>query len=96
MSLITTPEDLERLVDPSDRKQLYPYDDGKFWYLVKSPTLTLGEVAHASLTGDLEKFEKWVQEGEVEIYKSIREVPGKLFMCIYFENAYFLKLYESP
>ena len=90
-----TTEDLERLADPADKRQLFPYDDGRHWYLVKSPSLTLGEVAHAALTGDLEKFEKWVQEGEVEIYKSIREVPGKLFMCIYFENAYFLKLYES-
>jgi hypothetical protein len=42
---MTTPEDLERLVDPADRNQLYPYDDGRLWYLVKSPTLALGEVA---------------------------------------------------
>ena len=93
--MMTTPEDLERLVDPADKSQLYPYDDGRYWYLVKSSSLTLGEVAHAALIGDLEKFEKWVQNGEVEIYKSIRDVPGSLFMCIYFENAYRLKLYES-
>lgn len=92
---MTTPEDLERLADPADKWQLYQYDDGRFWYLVKSPSLTLGEVAHAALTGDLEKFEKWGQNGEVEIYKSIRDVPGSLFLVIYFENAYFLKHYES-
>jgi len=62
---------------------------------LKNPSLTLGEVAHAALTGELEKFEKWVQDGEVEIYKSIRDVPGSLFLVICFENAYFLKLYES-
>lgn len=89
-----TPEDLERLVDPADRKQIYLYDDGRLWYLVKSPALTLGEVAHATLTGDLVKFEKWVQDGEVKVYKSIRQIKGSLFLCIYFENAYFLKLYE--
>ena len=54
---MTTPEDFERLVDPADRKQLYPYDDGRPWYLVKRPSLTLGEVAHASLIGDAVKFE---------------------------------------
>ena len=79
---MTTPEDLERLADPADKKQLYPYDDGRHWYYVKNPTLTLGEVAHAALTGDLEKFEKWVRDGEVDIYKSIRDVPGSLFLEI--------------
>ena len=91
---MTTPEDLERLADPAEKRQLYPYDDGRLWYLVKSPSLILGEVAHSTLTGDLEKFEKWVQNGTVEIYKSIRQIKGNLFLCIYFENAYFLKLYE--
>ena len=93
MSTLPTPEDLERLVDPADRRQLYPYDDGRLWYFVKNPSLTLGEVAHAALTEDLERFKKWIQEGEVEIYKSIRDVPGKLFMCIYCEKAYCLKFY---
>ena len=92
---MTTPKDLERLVDPADKRQLYPYDDGRFWYLVKSPSLALGEVAHASLIGDAVKLKWWVSNGDIEIYKSIREVPGKLFMCIYFENTYFLKPYES-
>lgn len=32
---MTTPEDLERLADPADKSQLYPYDDGRFLYLVK-------------------------------------------------------------
>ena len=91
---MTTPEDLERLADPAEKRQLYPYDDGRLWYLVKSPSLTLGEVAYASHTGDLEKFKKWVQNGEIEIYKSIRHIKGNLFLCIYFENVYFLKLYE--
>lgn len=89
-----TPEDFERLADPADKWQLYPYDDGRLWYLVKSTTLALGEVAHAALTGDLVKFEKWIQNGEVEINKPIRHIKGSLFLCIYFENAYFLKLYE--
>lgn len=92
---MTTPEDLEWLADPGDKWQLYPYDDGRFWHLVKSSSLTLGEVAHASLTGDLEKFKNWVHDGGVEIYKSIRDIPGSLFLAIFFENAYFLKLYES-
>ena len=90
-----TPEDLERLVDPADRKQLYPYDDGRLWYLVKNPSLTLGEVANASLIGDAVKLKWWVSNGDIAIYKSIRDVPGSLFLVIYFENAYFLKLYES-
>ena len=88
-------EDLERLVDPADRSQLYPYDDGRFWYLVKTPTLTLGEVAHASLIGDAVKLNWWVSNGDIEIYKSIRDVSGSIFLVIYFENAYFLKLFES-
>ena len=92
---MTTPEDLERLVDPADKSQLYPYDDGRLWYLVTSPSLTLGEVAHASLIGDAVKLKWWVSNGDIEIYKSIRDVPGSLFLVIYFENAYFLKLYES-
>ncbi len=90
----TTPEDLERLADPADKRQLYPYDDGRHWYLVKSLSLTLGEVAHASLIGDEVKLKWWVSNGDIEIYKSIRDVPGSLFLVIYFENAYFLKLYE--
>ncbi|HKZ41880.1 MAG TPA: hypothetical protein VJ044_13025 [Candidatus Hodarchaeales archaeon] len=56
-------KDLERLADPADKWQLYPYDDGRFWYLVKSFSLSLGEVAHAALTGEIEKFEKWVRDG---------------------------------
>ena len=75
-----TPEDLERLADPADKKQLYPYDDGRFWYLVKNPTLTLGEVAHAALTGDLEKLENWVRYGKVEIYKSICQTKEKFLL----------------
>jgi len=47
-----TPEDFECLADPADKWQLYPYDDGRHWYLVKSPALTLGEVVHATLTGN--------------------------------------------
>ncbi len=92
---MTTPEDLERLVNPADKQQLYPYDDGRHWYYVKTPTLTLGEAAHASLIGDAVKLNWWVSNGDIEIYKSIRDVPGSLFPVIYFENAYFLKLYES-
>ena len=88
-------KDLERLADPADKWQLYPYDDGRLWYLVKSSTLTLGEVAHASQIGDAVKWKWWVSNGDIVIYKSIRDVPGSLFLVIYFENAYFLKLYES-
>jgi len=55
-----------RLVDPADKRQLYPYDDGGFWYLVKYSSLTLGEVAHAALTEDLDKFKKWIRDGEVD------------------------------
>ncbi|MGH7800261.1 MAG: hypothetical protein ACREOW_06465 [Thermodesulfobacteriota bacterium] len=92
---MTTPEDLERLVDPADTSQLYPYDDGRLWYLAKSTTLTLGEVAHASLIGDAVKLKWWVSNGDIEIYKSTRHIKGEWFYCIYFENAYFLKPYES-
>ena len=93
--MIPTPENLERLADPADKYQLYPYDDGRIWYLVKNDALTLGEVAYAALTGDKDQFKNWVQDEAVVIYQSIYEVPGSLFMCIYFENAYFLKHYES-
>jgi hypothetical protein len=49
--MMTTPEDLERLVDP--------------------------------VGSEME---------EVEIYKSIKQIKGNYFLCIYFEDAYFLKL----
>lgn len=96
MSKTPTPEELEILVDPADKQQLRPYDDGRQWYFVKSSVLSLGEVAHAAISGDSVKWEWCVTNGDVKVYKSIREVPGKLFLCIYFENAYFLKPYRSP
>ncbi len=51
--------------------------------------LNIGVKPAAGARAVLQRVEK------VEIYKSIRDVPGSLFLVIYFENAYFLKLYES-
>ncbi|MEM4406426.1 MAG: hypothetical protein QXS68_05215 [Candidatus Methanomethylicaceae archaeon] len=92
---MSTPEDLERLVDPADKGQLLPYDDGRLWCLVQTPTLTLGEVAHAAQIGDLTKLMWWFSNGDIGIYSSIRRIPGRRFLCIYFDNAYFLKPYDS-
>jgi hypothetical protein len=56
--------------------------------------LKLEEVASAAYNGDIEFFTELMKDGRLIVTKTIRDIPGDHFFCIYFKDAYFLKPYN--
>ena len=81
---------LTDLIDYAHRAQLLKYDDGRAWYFLTDPDVSLGAVAHATMKGDIPFIEGLVNKGSLKICQSIRDIPGDDFLVIYFDNAYFL------
>lgn len=87
--------DFENLVDYAHRQALLKYDDDRLWFYVTDKNITLGEVAKAVSMGGENLVKKLVEDGSLEVYKTIRDIPGDDFYCIYFTDAYFLKTYYA-
>ena len=84
----------ESMIDYAGREQLTPYNDGRKWFYLRDHTERLEQIAGAAYTGDMDFLKRLVEEGKLLITGTIDNIPGKHFLCIYFEDAYFLKPYE--
>jgi hypothetical protein len=89
---MTTTTELNSLIDHAPRQQLLRYDDGRMWFLVKDAEIDLATAAWCGLQ-DPQQLLEWVEAGRVLLSKSIHQLPGEDFYCIYFEDAYFLAPY---
>lgn len=38
---------------------------------------------------------KLIHDGILHVHKSIRDIPGDDFMCIFFDDAYFLEVFKQ-
>jgi len=90
-----TPDYFEQLKDYAHRGQLQQYDDGRWWYLLLDEDTSLGELAYAAYTGGHSIFKTLSQKQLLIIKNTIRDIPGDDFLCIYFEDAYFLEPYKN-
>jgi hypothetical protein len=84
---------LESKIDYADRRALTPYNDGRVWWLVTDEGTSLAQVAHAAIHNP-QKVINLHGEGKVQCYRSLDQVPGDDFYCIYFVDAYWLKPYK--
>jgi hypothetical protein len=89
-----TPEFFEKLKDYANKQSLKPYNDGRLWFYLKDPVIALGELAHAAYTGNIAFIKQLIQNNNLLTFDTIEKVPGNDFLCIYFDDAYFLEPYE--
>lgn len=73
------------------REVLTFYDDVKFWtwYYLTDNNITLAEIVHAFHERDLIFIDNLVKKGALEVYKSLKHIPGNDFNCIYYNDTVF-------
>ena len=88
-------EYFDNLKDYANKDQLLKYDDGRLWfYLTPDSICTLGELAHIVHSGDQPGMLRLIHGGYIQVKESIKDIPGDDFMCIYFDDVYFLEDYK--
>lgn len=92
-TLNPTVSTLNNLVDYADRRSLSRYDDGRKWFFINSSQISLSKVAWAALHQPDYVFEL-IKDGLVQLAPTFTAIPGEDFLCIYFEDAYFLADYN--
>ena len=85
---------LEADVDVASRQSLEPYDDGRLWFYVGNPALSLGQVGQVIMEGDMAQLDAWVKSEQVSIHESLMCFEGENFRVLWFENAYVVAPYS--
>ncbi|MCU0548704.1 MAG: hypothetical protein MUC48_05085 [Leptolyngbya sp. Prado105] len=87
-------EYLKSMIDYADRRTLSRYEDGRKWFLLPSPKLSLSQVAWAALHQP-DYVIQLVQDQRLLLAASLAHLPGGHFICIYFEDAYWLADFDT-
>lgn len=85
---------LNNLIDYANRHTLSRYDDGRKWFFINSTQVSLSEVAWVALHQP-EYVIELIKDGFVQLAPTLAAIPGEDFLCIYFEDAYFLASYKT-
>lgn len=80
---------LNNLIDHADRRTLSRYEDGRKWFFINSTQVSLSEVAWAAVHQPDYVIEL-IKDGFVQLAPTLAAISGEDFLCIYFEDAYFL------
>jgi hypothetical protein len=90
--------DFRSVIDPASRDQLKVYDDGRAWVYVKEECpLTLDQVAEkvekCRETGDISDLRSLVEQGYIQVERTLDNIQGKDYNCIYFPDCYVIEDY---
>ena len=90
-----TAEEMDELVDYAHRSSLLKYNDGRLWYFLTDEAVPLGQLAWAVTNNKVELLKTLAAGNGIFITKSIRNIPGDDFLCLYHPDVCFLKPYRS-